>query len=47
MLTKVKELYTVSSKNQKSIIMIKIIIINKREPLLSFVITSKKKIIDN
>jgi hypothetical protein len=45
--TKVKELYTSSSKNQKSVIIIKLIIANKREPLLLFIIALKQKIIKN
>ena len=47
MLTKVKELYIVSPENQKSVTVIKTIIIDRREPLLLFVIVFKKKIIDN
>jgi hypothetical protein len=38
MLTEVKELYIVSPKNQKSMTIIKTILIDKREPLLPFVI---------
>ena len=45
--TKVKELYTASPENQKFITVIKIIITDRREPLLLFVITFKKKIINN
>jgi hypothetical protein len=34
-------------KNRKSIIIIKIVYINKKEPLLLFIIISKSKIIKN
>jgi len=43
----VKELYTISPKNRKSITMIKTIIANGREPLPPFVIALRKKVIDN
>jgi hypothetical protein len=46
-LTELKELYTASPKNQKSMTIIKTILIDKREPLPPFVITPRKKIIDN
>jgi hypothetical protein len=44
---KVKELYTASPKNRKSVTMIETIIANGREPLLPFVIAPGKQIIDN
>ena len=47
MLTKVKKLYTTSPENQKFVIVIKTIIADKKEPLLSFVIAFRKKIINN
>jgi len=43
----VKELYTASSKNRKSVIIIETIHVNSREPLPLFVITPRKKIMDN
>ena len=46
-LADVKELYTASPKNRKSLIIIKTIIINKREPLPPFIITLGKRIIKN
>jgi hypothetical protein len=46
-LTEVKELYTASSKNQKSMTIIKIILVDRREPWPPFVIIPRKKIIDN
>ena len=46
-LIKVKELYTVSLKNRKSITIIEIIYANRREPLSPFVIAFKQKIIDS
>jgi hypothetical protein len=45
--TEVKELYTVSPKNRKSVTIIKTILVDRREPLPPFVITPRKKIIDN
>jgi hypothetical protein len=45
--TKVKELYTASLKNKKSVTMVKTIIADKRKPLLPFVIAPKKQIMDN
>jgi hypothetical protein len=46
-LAKVKELYTASPKNRKSITIIKTIIADKRKPLLPFIIALRKQIIDN
>jgi hypothetical protein len=43
----VKELYTLSPKNRKLVTIIKTIIANRKEPLPPFVITPRKKIIDN
>jgi hypothetical protein len=43
----VKELYTASPKNRKSVTIIETIHIDSREPLLPFVITPRKKIMDN
>ena len=43
----VKELYIASPKNHKLVIIIETIYINSREPLLPFIITPRKKIIDN
>jgi hypothetical protein len=45
--TEVKELYTASPKNRKSVTIIKTILADRREPLPLFVITPGKKIIDN
>jgi len=44
---KVKELYTASPENRKSVTVIKTIIIDRREPLPPFVITPSQKIIDS
>jgi hypothetical protein len=44
---KVKELYTLSLENRKSITIIKTIIVDTRDPLPPFIITPSKKIIDN
>jgi hypothetical protein len=46
-LSKVKELYIVSPENYKLVIVIETIIVDGREPLLSFVIAPGKKIMDN
>jgi hypothetical protein len=43
----VKELYTASPKNRKSVTIIKTIIADRREPPLPFIITPSKKVIDN
>jgi hypothetical protein len=43
----VKELYTASSENRKSVTIIETIHIDGREPLLLFVIAPRKKIMDN
>jgi len=43
----VKELYTASPENRKLVTIIETIYIDSREPLLPFVITPRKKIIDN
>ena len=43
----VKELYIASPKNRKLVIIIETIYIDSRESLLPFIITPKKKIIDN
>lgn len=43
----VKELYTLSPENRKSITIIETIIADRREPLPPFMITPSKKIIDN
>jgi hypothetical protein len=43
----VKELYTLSPKNRKSVTIIKTIIVDGREPLPPFVIVPRKKIIRN
>jgi hypothetical protein len=43
----VKELYTASPKNRKSVTIIETIHINSREPLLPFIIAPGKKIMDN
>ena len=43
----IKELYTSSPENRKTITIIKIIIIDRRKPLLLFIITPRKKIIEN
>ena len=47
MLIEVKELYIASPKNRKLVTIIETIYINNRELLLPFIITPKKKIIDN
>jgi hypothetical protein len=46
-LAKVKELYTASLENKKSVIVVKTIIADRRKPLLLFVIALRKQIIDN
>ena len=46
-LAEVKELYTASPENRKSITVIETIIADGREPLPLFVITPRKQIIDN
>jgi hypothetical protein len=43
----VKELYTASPENRKSVTIIETIYIDSREPLPPFIITPRKKIIDN
>jgi len=43
----VKELYTASPKNRKLVIIIETIYVDSRKPLLPFIITPKKKIMDN
>jgi hypothetical protein len=43
----VKELYTASPENRKSVTIIETIHANSRKPLLPFIITPRKKIIDN
>jgi hypothetical protein len=43
----VKELYTASPENRKSVTIIETIHVDSREPLSPFVITPRKKIIDN
>jgi len=43
----VKELYTASPENRKLVTIIETIYIDSREPLPPFVITPRKKIIDN
>jgi hypothetical protein len=43
----VKELYTTSPENRKSVIIIKTIYIDRHEFLSLFIITSGKKIMDN
>jgi len=43
----VKELYTASPENRKSVTIIETIHVDGREPLLPFVIAPGKKIIDN
>ena len=43
----VKELYTASPENRKSITIIETIHVDSREPLPPFIITPRKKIIDN
>jgi len=45
--TEVKELYTASPENRKSVTIIETILADKRDPLPPFVITPRKKIIDN
>jgi hypothetical protein len=44
---KVKELYTASPENRKSVTVIETIIANGREPLPPFVIAPRKQIMDN
>lgn len=46
-LTEVKELYTSSPENRKSVTIIETIIADGREPLPPFVITPSKKIMEN
>jgi hypothetical protein len=46
-LIEVKELYTASPKNRKSVIVIETAIADRREPLLPFVIASSSNIMDN
>jgi hypothetical protein len=46
-LAKVKELYIASLENRKFIIVVKIIIADRRKLLPPFIIASKKQIIDN
>jgi hypothetical protein len=43
----VKELYIASPENRKLVTIIETIYIDSREPLLPFIITPRKKIIDN
>jgi len=43
----VKELYTASPENRKSVTIIETIYADSREPLPPFIITPRKKIIDN
>jgi len=43
----VKELYTASPENRKLVTIIETIYVDSREPLPPFVITPRKKIIDN
>jgi hypothetical protein len=45
--TEVKELYTASPENRKSVTIIKTILADRREPLPPFVIAPRKKIMDN
>jgi hypothetical protein len=45
--TEVKELYTSSPKNQKSVTVIETIIADRREPPLPFITAPSQKIIDN
>ena len=45
--TEVKELYTASPENRKSMTIIETILADRRDPLPPFVITPGKKIIDN
>jgi hypothetical protein len=45
--TNIKELYIASPKNRKSVTVIETIHIDRREPLLPFVIAPRQKIIDN
>jgi hypothetical protein len=45
--SKVKELYIASPENRKSVMVIKTIIANGREPLPPFIIAPRKKIMDN
>ena len=42
----VKELYTVSPENRKSVTIIKTVITDRREPFPPFVIAPRQKIID-
>jgi hypothetical protein len=46
-LTIVKELYTSSLENRKSVTVIKTIIVNRRKPLPLFIIVLGKRIIEN
>jgi hypothetical protein len=46
-LVEVKELYTASPKNRKSVTIIETVIANKREPLPLFVIALGQKIMDS
>ena len=43
----VKELYTASPENRKLVTIIETIHVDSREPLLPFIITPRKKIMDN
>ena len=45
--TEVKELYTASPENRKSVTIIETILVDRRDPLPPFVIAPRKKIIDN
>jgi hypothetical protein len=45
--TRVKELYTESLENRKLLTIIETVITDSRDPLLLFIITLGKKIIDN
>ena len=45
--TEVKELYTSSPENRKSVTIIETIVADGREPLPPFIITPGKKIMDN
>ena len=44
---KVKELYTASLENRKSVTVVKTIIADRRKPLPPFVIAPRKQIMDN
>ena len=46
-LSNVKELYTESPENRKSLTVIETVFADRREPLPPFIITPGKKIIDN